>query len=481
MAAVIAVSKRKVHTFIISQIHRTADQRLDRAFVVAHRIADILDLSSIAQFPESSFQILFLDRGQVFRHMAVEAVAHIRTVGYVADNSVFFAELFHLKSAQGLCRSSVDCVQNAVFFFILVDLFVDIFQGIQRKLSVFRDGFSIVQFLQLVQRRNSKGCGHRLQQRTDLVGRLQIAAVETSLAVCQRVGGSTHFSEIIIRSLMEITDHFQIEIQDLMEITVLRTGFCQDHRQMQGNSSDIEASHKHRLILIIRRLHASALKPRAQERTASHRADHAAVLLVHAGDISFSAHGQPVRIHGLCGTVHARLKNILTDASWTVDRFVIQEYDLREKHRLFMAFFALSSLVYFQEGDGDHLLKHFGSKSQRHGDKRVVSAGRTYGIQFVFNTLPSLVTLAANLVHRVFHRFFFASFPGWIGVFQKLLYIMVIALLCVRRQDLIHLRHSKSAVLLCRRTQHDISHDVKCGIQALGLVIPYISHLKSAF
>ena len=126
VAAVIAVSQGQVDALVVAELHCTLDQRLDRAFVVADRIAHVLDFSAVAELPETSLEILFLDRGDV--------------LGYVA----------------------VDRIEDAVLFLKLGNLVVDIFQRIECELSVLNKRFSVVQLLQLVQRRDAERCGHRL-------------------------------------------------------------------------------------------------------------------------------------------------------------------------------------------------------------------------------------------------------------------------------------------------------------------------------
>ena len=150
-----------------------------------------------------------------------------------------------------------------------------------------------------------------------------MAAVETSLAVSQRVRGCTHLAEVIVGPFVQIADHLEVEIKHFVEIAVLGTGFCQDHRKMKGNGSDVETSDKDRFVVLICRLHASALVPRAKESTASHRADDSLVFLVHLGDVALAAHRQPVRIHGFRGTVKSCLKDIFCDAALSVNCLVI--------------------------------------------------------------------------------------------------------------------------------------------------------------
>ena len=142
--------QRQIYSLVISQIHRSANQRLDRMNIVIDGVSHVLDFPSIAQFPESAFQILFLDWTDILRHMAVETIAHIRSVRYAPHNAKHFSELLYLQSTKALCRRSVNGIQNLIFFLIHIDLLIDILQNLQRKLSVFGDGLSIIKFLKLI-------------------------------------------------------------------------------------------------------------------------------------------------------------------------------------------------------------------------------------------------------------------------------------------------------------------------------------------
>ena len=89
-----------------------------------------------------------------------------------------------------------------------------------------------------------------------------MTAIETALAVCQWVRGSTHLSQVFISTDMQITDHLQIEIQHLIEISALGSCFRQDHWKMKADCTDIETSDKYRCIFIICRIHTAAFIPR---------------------------------------------------------------------------------------------------------------------------------------------------------------------------------------------------------------------------
>ena len=146
-----------------------------------------------------------------------------------------------------------------------------------------------------------------------------------------------------------------------------------------------------------------------------------------------------------------------------------------------MAFLALSVFVDLEKGDGNHLLEHARSKAEGHGNERIITAGRSNSVQFILNSLPSLVKISADFVKRILNRTFFTSCPALVGIFQELFYVVIVALLCVRSKDLVHLRHGKAAVLLCSGAEDDIAHDIKCGVECLRLVVPDISHLETAF
>ena len=98
---------------------------------------------------------------------------------------------------------------------------------------------------------------------------------------------------------MKPADQLQVIIQHFIKIPAFLAGFCQDHRQMQGYHTDIEASHKYRFVSIKRRVHTAVFVPGRQKCPAAHGRDDLAVFLIHTGDIAFSGQTQPVGIHGL--------------------------------------------------------------------------------------------------------------------------------------------------------------------------------------
>ena len=141
--------------------------------------------------------------------MAVETVAHIWSVRNALNDSVHLTELLYLKATETLCRCSVNCVKVTIFLLILIYFVVDIFQDFQGKSTILCNGFSIVKLLQLVECCDTKGSCHRLQDLADFFIRFQMSAVETTLTVGKRVGRRTHLSQILIRTDMQVTDHFQ--------------------------------------------------------------------------------------------------------------------------------------------------------------------------------------------------------------------------------------------------------------------------------
>ena len=160
--------------------------------------------------------------------------------------------------------------------------------------------------------------------------------------------------------------------------------------------------------------------------------------------------------------------------------FVVQENDLREQNRLFVPGLSLAALVNFQKRDIAHLLEFRSAETDGHSHERIIPAGGPDRVQLVLDPLPSLVKISADLVKSIFHCPLLPSVPALVGILQELTDVFVVALLRVRSKDLIHLRHRKTAVLLCRRAQDYISHNVEGGIQSLRLVVPDISHLKAA-
>ena len=159
---------------------------------------------------------------------------------------------------------------------------------------------------------------------------------------------------------------------------------------------------------------------------------------------------------------------------------IIEENDLRKEHRLFIALLPLSALMHFKKRNRNHLCEFIRAQSQCDRHKRIITARRTDGIQFVLDPLPALVAVTADLILRILKRFLFRTLPGSICVLHKFFLIFFKALLSIRSQDLIHLRHRESAVLLSSRTQDNVSHNVERRVQRLRLIVPDISHLKTA-
>ncbi len=110
---------------------------------------------------------------------------------------------------------------------------------------------------------------------------------------------------------MQITDHLKIEVQHFIEISALRSGFGKDHRKMKAYRTDVKRPTNTGSSLSS----AGYMPPRSYQglKKARHPIGLMTfVLLVHAGNIAFPVHRQPVRIHGLGGTVNTCLKNIFT-------------------------------------------------------------------------------------------------------------------------------------------------------------------------
>ena len=137
MAAVVTVSQRQIYSLIKAHLHRPAHQSTDGFFIVADGVFHILDLSSVAQFPETVLQILLFNRRNVLCHMTMEAVAHILPVRHIFNDAVLFTELLYLKAAEIFRRSRINGIQIAILFLKFLNLFIDMLQNLQRKLSIF--------------------------------------------------------------------------------------------------------------------------------------------------------------------------------------------------------------------------------------------------------------------------------------------------------------------------------------------------------
>ena len=99
---------------------------------------------------DASLQILFLDRSHILCYMAMEAVAHIRSVRNALNDSIHLTELLYLKAAETLCRCSVDRIKITIFLLVLIYLVIDIFQDLQSKRPILGNGFAIVKFLEFI-------------------------------------------------------------------------------------------------------------------------------------------------------------------------------------------------------------------------------------------------------------------------------------------------------------------------------------------
>lgn len=119
----------------------------------------------------------------------------------------------------------------------------------------------------------------------------------------------------------------------------------------------------------------------------------------------------PVRIHGLGRTGHTCLKHIFAWAAYPVKVFVIQKYDLGEKHRFFVSRTSLAGPWTFNREMDAIFSNRPVPKSQGHSNKGIVSSGRTYSIQLIFNSLPSLIKLSSDFIQSIFNGTFLASAP----------------------------------------------------------------------
>ena len=193
-----------------------------------------------------------------------------------------------------------------------------------------------------------------------------MTSVETTLTICNRVGTGSHFSKVLISTLMDVADHFKVEVQDLIKVLFLFSGFCKDHWQMQAYCTDVETSFKDGLVIFVCRVHTTTLIPRTEESTTPHRAYYSAILLVHLSYIAITCKGQPVRVHSLATTVNPGFKYILIDTTLTMKVLIIQEYQFREEDGLLITRLALTIHVNSQESLACHLSETICSQTEGH-------------------------------------------------------------------------------------------------------------------
>ena len=255
--------------------------------------------------------------------MAVKAVADIRSVRNILHNAVFFAELRHLQTAEAFGGRAVNGIKVAIRLLVFIYFIIDVLQCVNGKLPVLHKRFSIVQLLQFIQRSNAERGRCRFQQGLDFVMYPQMPAVETTLAVSQRVCRRAHLPQIGIGTDMQLPYQFQIIVQNLIKRPALL--FCPrvNHRQMQADNANIETPNKYGLVRRVSRLHAAPLKPRRKERPAPHGADNRAIFLVHLCYIAFARKRKPVGIHRFGGTENPRLKNVLQLPAGAMQLFVV--------------------------------------------------------------------------------------------------------------------------------------------------------------
>ena len=60
----------------------------------------------------------------------------------------------------------------------------------------------------------------------------ELIAGPHNLTVHDRVGACFHLTQIFIGTLVNPSNHFQVVVQDFIEVTVFGSGFCQNHRQV---------------------------------------------------------------------------------------------------------------------------------------------------------------------------------------------------------------------------------------------------------
>ena len=227
----------------------------------------------------------------------------------------------------------------------------------------------------------------------------QVTAVKTALTVRQRVCRGTHFTEVGISADMQLTNQLQIVIQNLKEGSAFLLCLGINHRQMQADRADIEPPDEHRLILCIGRFHAAPLKPGGEEGSAAHGADDGTVFFINLRYIALTRQGKPIGVHALGGAENPCFKYILQLLAGAMQVFVIEEHQLREKNRLFAAFFALSLAADMQHSDGGNFRKFARAGTEGHGDKGIIAAAGGNGVEFIFPALKALIEILLDILH----------------------------------------------------------------------------------
>ena len=276
---------------------------------------------------------------------------------------------------------------------------------------------------------------------------------------------------------MNTSNHFQIVVKHLIEVSVFLSCFCQYHRQVKGNCADIEPSDIYGLVIFVSGSHAATLKPRGEKSPAPHRVNHSAILFVHFSHITFSRKREPVRVHGLCTALNTCFKYVLIDTALTMKVFVIEENQLREQNGFLIPMLTLSVLMYIKESDCRHLTERISCQPKGHCDKGVISTGTANRVQLHFNSLETLLKITAYLLHSPVPDF--RSKGLLIADFHILSRILFVGLLSIGREDFINLRDGKAAILLRSSGKDNISHHVKGSIKGFRFVVPNITHFKT--
>ena len=227
-----------------------------------------------------------------------------------------------------------------------------------------------------------------------------MTAQETSLTIGKRVRGRTHLAKIRICPDMKLANQIQIIVEHIIKIPALLSRFRQNHGQMQGDRSHVKSAYKDGRILLVSRMHPAPLIPRGKKRAASHRGNHLAILLIHAGNISLPCQAQPIGIHRLCGTPHTRFKHVLQLLAGTVQILVIQKYNLREKHGFLAFLLPLPLPAHVEHLNRRHLREAACADSGSHRDERIIAATACHRIKLIFPALKALLKLFLHIRQR---------------------------------------------------------------------------------
>ena len=125
---------------------------------------------------------------------------------------------------------------------------------------------------------------------------------------------------------------------------------------------------------------------------------------------------------------------------------VIQKNNLWEKHWFFALFLPLALAPYIQHANTCQFSKAPCADSCRNRNKRIIPAAAGNRIEFIFPSLKSLLEFPDHIGIGLFFRRFLIHAQFYIFVQAPL-----VGFFRIRLQYFVHLRHSKTPILLAGR------------------------------